>query len=101
LSGHSQVGWADQPVTGYQVKQSGGKLALSGKPCSVAPYGMALPKGSALEKALQDAIKYLIDKGYYAQILSKWGVSDGAIASGDVALNVNSIANEPSCVPAY
>lgn len=101
LSGHSQVGWADQPVTDYQVKQSSGKLVLSGKPCSIAPYGIALPKGSPLAQALQDAIKYLIDHGYYKQILDKWGVADGAIASSDVALNVNSLPNEPSCVPSY
>lgn len=100
LSGHSQVGWADQPVTDYQVKQNN-QLQLSGKPCSIAPYGIALPKNSPLEKPLQDAIKYLIDHGYYASILQKYGVQDGAIASSDVGLNVNSLPNEPSCVPAY
>ena len=101
LSGHSTIGWADQPVTDYQVKLSGGKLAVSGKPCSIAPYGIALAKGSTLEKALQDALKYLIDHGYYAQILSKWNVQDGAVASSDVGLNVNSLPNQPSCVPSY
>ncbi len=101
LSGHSTIGWADQPVTDYQVKLSGGKLQLSGKPCSIAPYGIALAKGSALAQALQDAIKYLIDHGYYTQILSKWNVQDGAIATSDVALNVNSLPNQPSCVPSY
>jgi polar amino acid transport system substrate-binding protein len=101
LSGHSTIGWVDQPVAGYQVKLSGGKLALSGKPCSVAPYGIALPKGSALAQALQDALKYLIDNGYYATILAKWNVQDRAIASTDVALNVNSLPNQPSCVPSY
>jgi polar amino acid transport system substrate-binding protein len=101
LSGHSQVGWADQPVTDYQVKQSSGKLVISGKPCSIAPYGIALPKNSPLEKPLQDAIKYLIDHGYYATILSKYGVQDGAITSSDVGLNVNSLPNQPSCVPSY
>jgi polar amino acid transport system substrate-binding protein len=101
LSGHSTIGWADQPVSDYQVKLSGGKLQISGKPCSIAPYGIALAKGSALEQALQDAIKYLIDNGYYATILQKWNVQDGAIASSDVALNVNSLPNQPTCVPSY
>ena len=101
LSGHSTIGWADQPVTDYQVKLSSGQLALSGKPCSIAPYGIALAKGSALAQALQDALKYLIDNGYYATILKKWNVQDGAIASSDVALNINSLPNQPSCVPAY
>ena len=101
LSGHATIGWADQPVADYQVKILKGQLQISGKPCSIAPYGIALAKGSALEKALQDAIKYLIDHGYYAQILAKWNVQDGAIASTDVALNVNSLPNQPSCVPSY
>ncbi len=101
LSGHSDLGWADQPVSDYQVKLSNGQLALSGKPCSIAPYGIALAKGSPLEQALQDAIKYLIDHGYYLTILKKWNVQDGAIASSAVALNVNSIPGQPSCVPSY
>ena len=101
LSGHSTIGWADQPVSDYQVKLSTGQLALSGKPCSIAPYGIALPKGSAMGQALQDAIKYLIDHGYYLTILKKWNVQDGAIQSSSVALNQNSIPGQPSCVPTY
>jgi polar amino acid transport system substrate-binding protein len=100
LSGHAQIGWADQPVADYQVKNSAGKEQISGTPCSVAPYGIALAKGSGLEQALQDALKYLIDNGYYTQILKAWNVSDGGIPSSSVALNVNS-SGGPSCVPAY
>lgn len=100
-SGHSTIGWADQPVTDYYVKLSNGQLAVSGKPCSIAPYGMALAKGSPLEKALTDALKYLIDNGYYTAILKKYGVESGGIQSSDVGLNVNSLPNQPSCVPAY
>jgi polar amino acid transport system substrate-binding protein len=100
-SGHATIGWADQPVTDYYVKLSSGQLQVGGQPCSIAPYGMALAKGSPLEKALQDALKYLIDNGYYATILKKYSVQSGAIASSDVALNVNSLPNQPSCVPSY
>jgi polar amino acid transport system substrate-binding protein len=101
ISGHATIAWADQPVADYQVKLLNGQLAISGKPCSIAPYGIALAKGSPLEQALQDAIKYLIDNGYYATILKKWNVDDGAIQSTDIALNVNSLPNQPSCVPSY
>jgi polar amino acid transport system substrate-binding protein len=101
LSGHSDVGWADQPVTDYQVKLLTGQLQASGQPCSIAPYGIATAKGSPLEKAIQDALKYLIDNGYYTTILKTWNVTDGAIASSDVAVNVNSLPNQPSCVPSY
>lgn len=100
LAGHAQIGWADQPVADYQVKQSNGKEQISGKPCSLSPYGIALAKGSGLEKALQDALKYLIDNGYYTQILKNWNVEDGAIVSSGVALNVNS-SGGASCVPSY
>src|ERR1700674_2751361 len=39
-----------QPVADYYVKLSSAKLQVAGKPCSIAPYGMALPKNSPLEK---------------------------------------------------
>jgi polar amino acid transport system substrate-binding protein len=89
LSGRADVGFLDQPVATYQVKQSGGKFKVSGQPCSVAPYGLAVVKGSPLEQALTDAIKYLIDNGFYKLVLDKWGVADGAIKSADVKLNDN------------
>jgi polar amino acid transport system substrate-binding protein len=101
LSGHSTIAWADQPVSDYQVKLSNGQLTLSGKACSIAPYGIAIPKGSPLEQALTDAIKYLIDHGYYETILKNWNVQDGAIQSSAVGLNINTIPNQPSCVPSY
>jgi polar amino acid transport system substrate-binding protein len=100
LSGRAQIGWLDQPVAGYQVEQTRKKLKLGGKPCSVAPYGIAIVKGSALEKALTDAVKYLIDNGYYKSILEKWGVQAGAIASSDVTLNNNNSIGD-TCVPSY
>ena len=57
-------------------------------------------KSSGLEQAVQDAIKYLIDNGFYTKLLNKWGVADGAIASSAVALN-NNKAVGASCVPSY
>jgi polar amino acid transport system substrate-binding protein len=100
LSGRADIGWLDQPVAGYQVTQTGGKLKLGGQPCSVAPYGIAIVKGSPLEKALTDAVKYLIDNGYYKTILDKWGVTAGAIGTSDVALNNNNSIGA-TCVPSY
>lgn len=100
LSGRADVGWLDQPVADYQAKQSGGKFKISGQPCSVAPYGIALVKGSPLEQPLMDAVKYAIDHGYYKSILDNWGVADGAITSADVALNNNNSIGQ-TCVPSY
>jgi len=101
LSGRADFGWLDQPVADYQVKQSNGKFKIGGQPCSVAPYGIAMVKGSPLEKPIMAAVKYLIDNnGYYSNILKNWNVTDGAIASSDVALNKND-AIGPTCVPSY
>ncbi len=100
IGGKADVAWADQPVADYQVKLSGGQLAITGHACSVSPYGIAIPKGSAFAKPLADAIKYLIDNGYYNDILKKWNVQDGAIQSSAVALNNNNTVGS-SCVPSY
>ena len=101
LSGRADIMWVDQPVADYQVKTSGGKMKLGGQPCSVSPYGIALVKGSPLEKAMTDAVKYLMDNGgFYTSILNNWGVADGAIKSSDVKLNDNSSIGS-SCVPSY
>jgi polar amino acid transport system substrate-binding protein len=100
LSGRADIMWVDQPVGDYQVKQNASKMKLGGKPCSVSPYGIAMVKGSPLEKAITDAVKYLMDNGYYTTILNKWGVTDGAIKTSDVKLNDNSSIGD-SCVPSY
>src|SRR5258708_32547566 len=82
LSGRADFGWRDQPVADYQVKQSNGKFKIGSQPCSVAPYGIAIVKGSPLEKPIMDAVKYLIDNnGYYTNNLQNWNVTDGAIPS--------------------
>lgn len=98
LSGRADAGFLDSPVADYQVKQSSGQFKVSGKACSVSPYGLAIIKGSPLEQALTDAIKYLIDNGFYKDTLNKWGVADGAISSSDVKLNDNN-AIGATCVP--
>lgn len=98
LSGRADIGFLDSPVAAYQATVTGGKLKASGTPCSVAAYGIAIVKGSPLEKALMDAVKYLIDNGYYKTILDNAKVGNGAIASSDVALNNNNSIG-PSCVP--
>jgi len=97
-SGRADFGWLDQPVADYQVKQSNGQFKIGGQPCSVAPYGIAMVKGSALEKPITDAVKYLIDNGFYKTTLDKWGVADGAVKSSDVKLNDNNAVGA-TCVP--
>jgi polar amino acid transport system substrate-binding protein len=100
LSGRADFGWADQPVADYQVKLESGKLKIGGTACSVSPYGVAMVKSTGLEQAVSDAIKYLIDNGFYTKVLNTWGVADGAIASSAVTVNNNNSVGA-SCVPSY
>ncbi|MFD0362335.1 ABC transporter substrate-binding protein [Nocardia sp. GCM10030253] len=70
---------ADSPVTAYAIKKSDGKIEAAGAVFDSAPYGWAIPKGSALGKALQAAVQHLIDNGKYLEITKNWGVQEGAI----------------------
>ena len=56
---------ADSPVAAYQVKQSNGQFKLVGSPYATAPYGIAIPKSSGLDKAVLAALKVLIENGTY------------------------------------
>ena len=75
----AQVGMADSPVAAYQVKQSSGAFKLVGTPYGTAPYGIAIPQGNGMAKAVQAALKDLMSNGTYNQILTKWGIQSGAI----------------------
>jgi polar amino acid transport system substrate-binding protein len=52
---------------------------LAGEPYGEAPYGIAVPKGNGMAKAVQDALKALIADGTYGKILQTWGTTNGAI----------------------
>jgi polar amino acid transport system substrate-binding protein len=82
-SGHQTVGFLDSQIAAYVVKQSGGTFKLSGKPFSVAPYGIAVAKttdGLKFAKALLAAFKVMKANGSYLAILKHWGVSGGALS---------------------
>lgn len=81
--GRAEVGMADSPVAAFIVEQSDGKFTLGGTYAS-EPYGIAVPKGSGLAKAIQAALVDLIANGKYAEILKENGVSDGAIETPEI-----------------
>ncbi len=70
---------ADSPVADYQVTQSKGQFKLIGKEYEVAPYGLAIPKGSGLSKPILAALNAIIANGEYTKALEKWGLQSGAI----------------------
>jgi polar amino acid transport system substrate-binding protein len=76
---------ADSPITDYAIAQSKGKLQAAGKSFEVAPYGIAVAKGSKLDVAIQKTMQSLVDDGTYKKILDKWGVADGSVTS--ISLN--------------
>jgi polar amino acid transport system substrate-binding protein len=78
-SGRAQLGFADSPVAAYQVKKTNGQFKLVGSTFATAPYGLAIPKTSGLDKAVLAAVTVLIKNGSYTKILDKWGVQAGAI----------------------
>lgn len=80
---------ADSPITDYAIAKSGGKLQAAGKTFEVAPYGVAVDKGSKLGVALQKAFQAIVDDGTYTKILAKWGVQDGALST----ITINAAAN--------
>ncbi len=79
VQGQADATSADSPITEYAVAQSGGKLEAAGKTFDVAPYGIAVDKGSKLGKAIQKALQSMVDDGSYKKVLDKWGVADGAL----------------------
>jgi polar amino acid transport system substrate-binding protein len=83
-SGRSDVGMADSPVAAYQVKQSDGQFKLVGQSYGTAPYGIAIPKGTGLDKAVLAAVKAVMANGEYKKILSKWGIPSGAITNPQI-----------------
>jgi polar amino acid transport system substrate-binding protein len=80
-TGRAQLGFADSPVAEYQVKKSGGQFKLVGQSYANAPYGIAIPKGSGLDKPILAALQELMKNGQYKAILTHWGVEAGAISS--------------------
>ncbi|HEY8674858.1 MAG TPA: transporter substrate-binding domain-containing protein [Candidatus Dormibacteraeota bacterium] len=102
-SGRADFGWLDASVSYYEVKVRPTKLRIGGQVCGIAPYGVAIAHSSGLQQATQDAIKYLIDHGYYKKILDSWNVASVGVTTSNVGLNVNSSsgAGTQACVPAY
>lgn len=71
---------ADYPVIVYAVSQTGGKLEQLGKQYEAAPYGYVVAKDQTkFADALIGGLKAIIADGSYKQILTKWGVDEGAI----------------------
>jgi polar amino acid transport system substrate-binding protein len=83
-SGRADVGMADSPPAAYQVKKSNGQFKLVGQPYGTAPYGIAITKGTGLDKPVLAGVKALVANGQYKKILAKWGIASGAITNPQI-----------------
>lgn len=80
---------SDTPVARYAVTQHPQQLAVAGPPFDPAPFGMlSPPQYAGLAKAVRRATQHLIDSGYYAAILRRWGIQEGAIQHATIQWNV-------------
>jgi polar amino acid transport system substrate-binding protein len=77
-SGRAQVDFADSPIIAYQVRKLGVQVQ-SGPTFGTAPYGLALPKGNGMAKAVLAALKKLMSDGTYVAILKRWQLQSAAI----------------------
>jgi polar amino acid transport system substrate-binding protein len=83
-SGRANVGFADSQVAQYIVHQSNGQFVSAGTAFETAPYGIAVPKGTTMDKSVQGAVKALIANGTYLKILKKWGIQSGAVTTANI-----------------
>jgi polar amino acid transport system substrate-binding protein len=78
-SGRGDVAMADSPVVRYLASTSDGGFKTAGDPYGLAPYGIAIPKGTGMPQPILDAIKAIQADGTYQKILNYWGLSAGSL----------------------
>ena len=79
--GRAQVALADSAVAGYAVKQSRGRLELSGSTAAKGVRAIAIARDSGMAKEFRDALATLMDEGTYETILAGWGAQNGAVGA--------------------
>jgi polar amino acid transport system substrate-binding protein len=84
-SGRVDAVLTDGSNAAYTAKQTEGKMELAeGDPYNPAPFGIASPKGNGMDKAVQAALEKLIADGTYLDILTKWGMQNGAVETAKI-----------------
>jgi polar amino acid transport system substrate-binding protein len=87
-AGKVAVYFADSPVAAYYTVQHPDQFQLVGQILEAIDEGISVPCGvkdctnaplSPLGKAVEAALKSMIDDGTYTKILEKWNMKDGAV----------------------
>ncbi|NMN01240.1 ABC transporter substrate-binding protein [Bifidobacterium sp. DSM 109958] len=85
VTGKADVFYADSPVAGYAISQTGGQLEALGGNVGTVKQGIAIKKGdTAMDEAVQKAVTKLMDDGTYMNILKHWGVESGALDKAEI-----------------
>ncbi|WP_233133538.1 ABC transporter substrate-binding protein [Bifidobacterium vansinderenii] len=91
IAGRVDLMYADTPVTGYAVAQTGDRLQVIGENEGVAPMGVAIKKGDAATvKAVKAALDKLRQTGDYERIMKAWGVENVMVDKFEVNPKVES-----------
>lgn len=85
ITGKIDAFYADSPVAGYAIAQTGHQLQSIGEDRGVVPQGIVMKKGERqLSQAVQKSIQKFINDGTYGKILKHWGVQSGAINKAEL-----------------
>ena len=83
--GKAQVMYADSPVVGYAIEQTGGQVEQLGDVFDAAPQGIVVAKDDTeLAAAIQAALQTLMDDGTLEEILGAWGSGDAALDTAEI-----------------
>lgn len=79
---------SDTPVARFAAGAHPQALSLAGQPFDPAPLGMlSRPSSTRMAKAVRRAVQRLIDSGYYAVILRRWGIREGGVERATIRWN--------------
>ena len=79
--------FADSPVAGYYTVQQPDQFELSGVTVEIAQEGISVPKEKKeLGAAVVTALTSMEADGKYLEILTKYGLEDGAVAATEMKL---------------
>ncbi|WP_062318422.1 ABC transporter substrate-binding protein [Demequina maris] len=84
VGGKADVLFADSPIIGYAVTQTGDKLEQLGDAFATAPQGVVTAQGSETTDAVAAALQGLMDDGTLKSILDAWGAADGMLTTAEV-----------------
>ncbi|MDY6213262.1 MAG: ABC transporter substrate-binding protein [Schaalia hyovaginalis] len=85
IGGQYDATLADSTVIGYTIELSGGQLEQVGEVIESAPQGIAMAKDDEqLAKAVQAALQYLMDEGYFEKILAPYGAEGSALNTAEL-----------------